>query len=784
MSTEQQTCTGDPVCGMEVCPDEGSPHTAFHGTDYYFCSDTCRRKFRDDPEAYADGGRANGGKPRGEKQEKPGESDLYTCPMHPEVEQRDPGSCPKCGMDLEPKTVTAEDNSDDEYRDMMRRLIVCAVLTIPVFCIAMSDMLPLEGLRRFLDKPLFTWVEFALATPVVLWGAWPFFVRGARSIVHASPNMFTLISLGTGIAYLYSAVAAAAPGLFPDAFRDQQGDVAVYFEAAAMIITLVLVGQVMELRARRRTSGALKELLGMAATTARRLEDGGEREIPLEEVRAGDRLRVRPGEKVPVDGVVIEGRSRVDESMITGEPMPVEKKEQDRVTGGTMNKTGSFVMRAEKVGSETMLSRIVEMVDEARRTRAPIQGIADKAAAWFVPSVVLVSIITFIVWSLVGPEPRMAYALINAVAVLIIACPCALGLATPMAIMVATGHGAKNGVLIRHAEALERMERVNTLVIDKTGTLTEGEPAVVAIQAAEGFDEADVLKAAARLELSSEHPLGEAVVRRARSDGIELREAQDFESMTGMGVRGTVDGTQAAAGNRKLFEHLDIDTESFQETAENMQKEGQTVIFVAIANRVAGVIGIADPIKDSSPDAVAALHRQGLRIIMVTGDNSRTAQSVANRLHIDEVQAEVLPDQKNEAVKKLRSEGAVVAMAGDGINDAPALAQADVGIAMGGGTDVAMESAGITLVKGELDGIVRARRLSRLTMRSIRQNLLFAFGYNSLGVPVAAGVLYPFFGILLSPIIAAAAMTFSSVSVISNSLRLARKSLQQKGPDS
>ncbi len=792
----------DPVCGMTV--DPSSAVSADHAGDtYYFCREGCRDKFTADPDRYLSGsGETPPAAPASgryicpmcpgvesdgpdtcpkcgmalepETPAAPATKTEYICPMHPEIVRDEPGDCPICGMALEPRTVTLEEEDNPELVDMTRRFWISAVLTVPLVIIAMGDAVGLSF--DWLASPrMLTWVELALATPVVLWGGAPFFVRFWNSLVNRSLNMFTLIGLGVGVAYAYSVVAAVLPGIFPPSFRDAHGEVAIYFEAAAVITTLVLLGQVLELRARHQTGTAIRALLGLAPKTARRLnDDGSEEDVPLDDVRAGDRLRVRPGEKLPVDGEVIEGSSAVDESMITGEPMPVEKNPGDRVIGATVNGTGGLIMKAERVGAETVLSQIVQMVAEAQRSRAPIQKLADLVAGWFVPAVVLIAVITFIVWALVGPEPAMAYALINAVAVLIIACPCALGLATPVSIMVATGRGANMGVLFKNAEAIEVMREIDTLVVDKTGTLTEGKPRLVSAHPAEGMDEAALLRLAASLERGSEHPLAAAIVAGAEERGVELASVSDFESRTGKGVAGTVDGNRVALGNRALMAELDVDAEALSEQAETLRGEGQTVMFVAIDNSPAGLLGVADPIKESTPRAIEALHEEGISIVMLTGDSRTTAQAVAKQLGIDEVTAEVLPDQKAEVIKRLQGEGRKVAMAGDGINDAPALAQAQVGIAMGTGTDVAMESAGVTLIKGDLNGIARARRLSRATMRNIRQNLFFAFVYNSLGVPVAAGVLYPVFGLLLSPIIAAAAMSLSSVSVISNALRLRR----------
>jgi Cu+-exporting ATPase len=702
----------------------------------------------------------------------------YTCPMHPEIERDAPGDCPICGMALEPVTVTVEEQENPELVDMSRRFWVSAVLTLPLLVIAMGGMIPGLSFEWIGSPRTLAWLELALATPVVLWGGWPFFQRGWASLVNRHLNMFTLIALGTGVAYAYSVIATSAPDLFPEAFRDASGRVAVYFEAAAMIVTLVLVGQVMELRARHRTGAAIRALLGLAPKTARRLNaDGSEEDVPLEQVHVGDRLRVRPGEKVPVDGVVAEGNSTVDESMISGEPIPVQKVPGDSVVGATVNGTGSLVIEAERVGADTMLAQIVQMVSQAQRSRAPIQKLADVVAGYFVPAVMAVAVVTFIVWALIGPAPAMAYAVINAVAVLIIACPCALGLATPMSIMTATGKGATAGVLFKDAEAVEVMGQVQTLVVDKTGTLTEGKPRLVSVKPVTGTDEATLLRLAATLERGSEHPLAEAIVAGASARGLELGALSAFDSLTGKGVTGEVDGRRVGLGNRRLLEDLGIDPGELAEQADNARAQGDSVMFVTVDGQAAGLVGVADPIKESTPSAIAALHQEGVRIIMLTGDSETTARAVANSLGLDDVIAGVLPDQKAREIKRLQDQGDVVAMAGDGINDAPALAQAHVGIAMGTGADVAMESAGVTLVKGDLRGIVRARRLSRATMRNIRQNLFFAFAYNSVGVPLAAGVLFPFFGILLSPMIAAAAMSLSSVSVISNALRLNRVKL-------
>ncbi|MFQ5663589.1 MAG: heavy metal translocating P-type ATPase [Terriglobia bacterium] len=766
---------------MNVKPDSAAGSYDHAGQTYFFCSQHCLEKFRAEPGKYlAASVDVHGLHPQPPHLPSPPAEagGVYTCPMHPEVVQGQPGPCPKCGMALEPRVVTAEEEVSPELVDMTRRFWVSVGLTVPLLILAMGEYLPGQAVQRLLPGRLLLWIELVLATPVVLWGGWPFFQRGWASIVNRSLNMFTLIALGTGMAYFYSVVAAVFPGFLPESFRSESGEAAVYFEAAAVITTLVLLGQVLELRARRRTSSAIKALLGLAPKTARVLrEDGSEEDIPLEHVQPGDRLRVRPGEKVPVDGVVLQGTSSVDESMITGEPIPVEKTPGERITGGTVNGTGSVVMRAERVGSDTLLAQIVRMVSEAQRSRAPIQRLADLVASYFVPVVVLIAVTTFVVWALIGPEPRLVYALVNAVAVLIIACPCALGLATPMSIMVGTGRGATAGVLIKNAEALEILEKVDTIVTDKTGTLTEGKPRLTAVAALPGGNESELLRLAASLERASEHPLAAAIVAGAQAKGVELSRAEDFQSVTGKGVRGRVEGHTVALGNRKFLEELSIAPGALVAQAEALRADGQTVMFVAVDGRPAGLLGVADPIKGSTREAIRLLHAEGIRVVMLTGDNRTTAEAVARKLGLDEVVAEVLPEQKGEVVKRLQAEGRFVAMAGDGINDAPALAQAQVGIAMGSGTDVAIESAGITLVKGDLRGIAKARRLSRATMRNIRQNLFFAFIYNSLGVPVAAGVLYPLVGLLLSPMIAAAAMTFSSVSVVSNALRLRKVTL-------
>ena len=703
----------------------------------------------------------------------------WTCPMHPEIVRDGPGNCPICGMALEPMAPSLDEDAgeSEELRSMTRRFWVGAALSVPLVLLVMSEMLPGPDLTKAFSARALAWLQLALASPVVLWGGWPFFARGWASL-RTRLNMFTLIALGTGAAYVYSTIATFWPGLFPASFRGPDGEVALYFEAAAVIVTLVLLGQVLELRARQRTGAAIRALLGLAPKTARRLrDDGSEEDVPLDEVQIGDRLRIRPGEKVPVDGVVEEGRSAVDESMLTGEPMPVEKSAGDRVVGATVNQTGGLVMRAERVGAETLLSQIVQMVAEAQRSRAPIQRLADQVAGWFVPAVLLISAATFAIWALLGPEPRLAHALVNAVAVLIIACPCALGLATPMSILVAAGKGASAGVLFKDAEAIEHLRRVDTLVVDKTGTLTEGRPRLVTVEPAEGVEIGTLLHRAASLERGSEHPLASAIIEGARARGAETSEAKDFEAHTGKGVTGRVDGQRVALGNRALLDALAIDPGPLADRADALRAEGQTVLFVALDGRIAGLLGVADPIKESTAAAIQALHADGVRIVMLTGDHRTTALAVARTLGIDDVVSDVLPEQKAQAVERLQREGHIVAMAGDGVNDAPALARADVGIAMGTGTDVAMESAGVTLVKGDLRGIARARKLSRATLRNIRQNLFFAFAYNALGVPIAAGVLYPSFGLLLSPMVAAAAMSFSSVSVIGNALRLRRLAL-------
>jgi Cu+-exporting ATPase len=811
----------DPICDMTVEPASAAGKFDYDGATFYFCSVHCQKLFQTDPAKYLAAAKARqSSKPSApsaaqhhahhleSKPEVPGAiytcpmdpevrqqgagacpkcgmalepldigaaltKTEYTCPMHPEIIRDAPGSCPKCGMALEARSVTLAEEKNPELENMTRRFWVGVALSLPVLIAVMADMLPGQPLHQLMSAHLLVWFQFILSTPVVVWCGWPFFERAWASVVNRSPNMFTLIGIGVGTAYLYSVVATLLPDIFPESLRVHGGMVAVYFEAAAVITTLVLLGQVLELRARSKTSGAIRALLGLAPKTARLIgADGSEHDVALEQVKVGDALRVRPGEKIPVDGVVTEGQSAVDESMVTGEPIPVEKIYNSKVTGGTVNGTGGFLMRAERVGSETLLAQIVRMVGEAQRSRAPIQKLADLVSSYFVPAVVAVAAITFLIWASLGPEPRLAYALVNAVAVLIIACPCALGLATPMSIMVGTGRGAVAGVLIKNAEALELLEKVDTVVIDKTGTLTEGKPKLVTVEVVAGANESDVLRLAASLEKASEHPLAAAIVAGAQERQLQLAKDQGFQSYTGKGIFGVVEGKRVALGNAKLFDELKISADALRDRAEHLRGEGQTVMFVAIEKQLAGLIGVADPIKASTKEAIGLLHESGVRVVMLTGDGKTTADAVARQLGIDEVHAEVLPSQKGEIVKRLQAAGRIVAMAGDGINDAPALAQAQVGIAMGTGTDIAMESAAVTLVKGDLRGIAKARRLSQGTMRNIRQNLFFAFFYNLLGVPIAAGILYPFFGILLSPMIASAAMTFSSVSVITNALRL------------
>ncbi len=801
----------DPVCGMSVSTDS-EHHFRHEDEDYHFCSSGCHDKFQADPDKYLNPVAEDSTTcPDGScslstatftcpmhpeiEQQGPGSCPKcgmaleamgipvvetrteYTCPMHPEIIQDQPGNCPKCGMALESKTVAIEEKNE-ELIDMSRRFWVSSVLATPVFLLAMIADLAPSLLPDGLQMQTVQWIQFVLATPVVIWGGWPFYVRGVQSVITWNLNMFTLIAIGVSVAWSYSVVALLMPEIFPLIMQMEGGVVDVYFEAAAVITALVLLGQVLELRARSQTNEAIKMLLGLAPNTARIVrEDGSEEDIPLEHVVVGDILRVRPGEKVPVDGTVTEGNSSVDESMVTGEPIPVEKMAGEKLIGATVNGTGSLLMRAEKVGADTLLSQIVHMVSEAQRSRAPIQKLADIVAGYFVPAVVLIAVATMVIWGIWGPEPRLAHAIVNAVAVLIIACPCALGLATPMSIMVGTGKGASMGVLIKNAEALETLEKVDVLVVDKTGTLTEGKPKLVAVQAVQGFDEDEVLRLAASLERASEHPLAEAIVAGAIEKGIELTTTLEFESITGKGVTGQVDGHRVALGNIKLLESLSIEAGELPEQADLKRVSGQTVMLIAIDGKAAGLIGVADPVKESTQEAITDLHKAGVSVVMLTGDSKTTAEAVAKKLGIDRVEAEVLPDQKADIVKQLQAEGKIVAMAGDGINDAPALAQSHVGIAMGTGTDVAMESAGVTLVKGDLRGIVRARRLSHAVMKNIRQNLFFAFIYNSMGVPVAAGLLYPVFGILLSPMIAAAAMSFSSVSVIANALRLKKTNL-------
>ena len=768
-SPAAQNGARDPVCGMTVDP-HATPHRGqYAGRTYYFCSKGCAAKFASDPEKYLTKDEAKPPQPVPE-------GTIYTCPMHSQIRQIGPGSCPICGMALEPELVSAEAAPNAELTDMTRRFWIALVLALPVFALEMGGHL--TNLHMVLGQTASNWLQFAFATPVVLWAGWPFFVRGWQSLVTRNLNMFTLIAMGVGVAFVYSVVAVLVPEIFPPAFRTREGAVPVYFEAAAVITVLVLLGQVLELRAREQTSGAIRALLDLAPKTARRVSaHGTDEEVALDSVVGGDRLRVRPGEKVPVDGEVIEGRSALDESMVTGESMPVTKQTGSKVIGGTLNTTGSFIMRAEKVGRDTMLSQIVQMVAAAQRSRAPIQRLADQVAGWFVPAVIIIAIVAFVAWSIFGPEPSFAYGLVAAVSVLIIACPCALGLATPMSIMVGVGRGAQAGVLIKNAEALERMERIDTLVVDKTGTLTEGKPKVTAVVPAAGFDESAAIRLAASVERASEHPLALAVVAAARERNLPLSDVSEFDSPTGKGVVGVVEGKRLALGNARFLRELGVDTQPLDAESERLRREGATAIFLAADGKPAAVLAIADPVKTTTPDALAALAKERVHVVMLTGDNKTTAQAVAQRLGITEVEAEVLPDQKSAVVEKLRREGRVVAMAGDGVNDAPALAAAEVGIAMGTGTDVAIESAGVTLLKGDLTGIVRARRLSEATMRNIRQNLFFAFIYNAAGVPIAAGILYPAFGILLSPIIAAAAMALSSVSVVSNALRLRHVSL-------
>jgi len=752
----------DPVCGMSVDPATSKHRFDTRGQTFHFCSAGCRTKFAADPAKYLD------------KKQPPPElpaGTIYTCPMHPQIRQVGPGSCPICGMALEPEVASLDAAPNPELADMTRRFWIGGVLSVPPVVLEMGGHL--VGGHGWVDQTLSNWIQLGFATPVVLWAGWPFFVRGWQSLRTRNLNMFTLIAMGTGVAYVYSVIGTVAPGLFPVTFRGHGGAVAAYFEAAAVITVLVLLGQVLELRARAATSGAIKALLQLAPKTARRIgEDGADHEIAIDDLKVGDKLRVRPGEKVPVDGIILEGRSALDESLVTGESMPVTKETGAKVIAGTLNQSGSFVMRAEKVGRDTLLSQIVKMVADAQRSRAPIQRLADQVAGWFVPAVIAVAIVAFGAWATFGPEPRLAFGLVAAVSVLIIACPCALGLATPMSIMVGVGRGAQAGVLIKNAEALERMEKIDTLVVDKTGTLTEGKPKVLAIVTAVGFQETDILRLAASVERASEHPLADAIVRSAQERSLDLSNVEAFDSPTGKGATGKVDGKSVVLGNSNFLTSLGIDAQSLNEQGERLRADGATVINIAIDGKLAGLFAIADPVKASTPAALKDLAAEGVKVIMLTGDNRTTADAVARKLGISDVEAEVLPDQKSAVVGKLQKAGRIVAMAGDGVNDAPALAAAEVGIAMGTGTDVAMESAGITLLKGDLGGIVRARRLSQATMSNIRQNLFFAFIYNAAGIPIAAGILYPSFGILLSPIIAAAAMALSSVSVVGNALRL------------
>ena len=758
----------DPVCGMTVDPHTAKHRHTHNGRPFYFCSARCREKFVADPAQYLE--------PETRIKPPVPAGAIYTCPMHPEIRQPGPGACPICGMALEPEVVSADMAPNPELADMSRRLWIGLALAVPVFALEMGGHL--ADLHGWIGQQTSNWIQLLLATPVVLWAGWPFFERAWTSLKTRNLNMFTLIAMGTGVAWGYSIVGTVLPGLFPAELRGHDGSVAVYFEAAAVITVLVLLGQVLELKAREQTSGAIRALLDLSPKIARRVRpDGVDEDVSLDQVAVGDRLRVRPGERIPVDGVIVEGRSAIDESMVTGEAMPVTKSVGEPVIGGTMNQSRGFVMRADKVGRDTVLARIVQMVAQAQRSRAPIQRLADQVSAWFVPAVILAALLAFIAWSIWGPEPRFTYGLIAAVSVLIIACPCALGLATPMSIMVGVGRGAQSGVLIKSAEALERFEKVDTLVVDKTGTLTEGKPSVVAIKTAPGIEESELLRLTASLERNSEHPLAAAIVRSANARGLAFAPVENFDSPVGKGVTGSVDGRKLVIGNRRIMTDAGIDTGILDETADGLRREGATAVFVAIDGKAAGILAIADPVKATTPAAIAALKEAGIRIVMLTGDNATTAKAVAEKLGITDVEAEVLPEDKSKVVERFRQQGRVVAMAGDGVNDAPALAAADVGIAMGTGTDVAMESAGVTLLKGDLNGIVRARQLSAATMANIRQNLFFAFVYNAVGVPVAAGVLYPVLGILLSPIIAAAAMALSSVSVIGNALRLNRVKL-------
>jgi len=761
----------DPVCGMNIDPANARGGSfAYKGDTYYFCSESCLKKFSIDPSKYLK---------KEEKSQPANDTRTYTCPMHPEIRQQGPGSCPLCGMALEPLEVSAEDDGPNpELVGMSKRFKVSAFFSVPLLLIAMSEMIPGINLAHRMSSTVYAWLQFALATPVVLWAGKPIFERAWQSVINRSLNMFTLIGLGTAVAYLFSVVGTMAPGLFPDSLRGHSGGIGLYYEAAAVIMALVLLGQVLELKARSQTSGAIRALLGLAPKTARRVSsDGTDEEVSLSSIKVGDRLRVRPGERVPVDGVVQSGGSAVDESMVTGESLPVEKTAGDKTTGGTVNGTGSFVMEATRVGSETVLAQIVRMVSQAQRSRAPIQRLADEISSYFVPAVILIAAATAAVWGIWGPEPRLAYALVNAVAVLIIACPCALGLATPMSIMVGTGKGAQAGVLIKNAEVLETLARVNTLVVDKTGTLTEGKPRLVRVVAQSGHSEDEVLRIAASLEKASEHPLAAAIIQGATQRALVLAETKEFKSVSGHGVQGVVEGRSVLLGNRKMLEDQNVKTDPLLVQAETLRQGGQTVVFLAVDGQLAGLVSVADSIRESTPAVIRELKRQGIEIVMLTGDHRKTAEAVARTLGIDRLEAEVLPDQKSAVIQKLQSEGRIVGMAGDGVNDAPALAQAQVGIAMGSGTDVAMESAGVTLMGGDLSGILRARRLSQATVRNIRQNLMFAFGYNILGIPLAAGILYPHFGLLLSPMIASAAMSLSSVSVIGNALRLRKVAL-------
>lgn len=757
----------DPVCKMEIEQTEAKANTTYNGTTYYFCCHHCKIAFEKNPKNYLCHNKT-------EEISTKDQKSIYTCPMHPEIEKVGPGSCPKCGMALEAKSISLdEDEKNPELIDMTRRFIVGAILAIPIVIIAMGRHTPfLSSIFDRFSYEILNWIELILATPIVLWCGLPFFVRFYQSIINKSPNMFTLIGMGVGVSYIYSVIAVLFPQIFPTAFKDESGQVGIYFEAAAVIVVLVLIGQVLELKARSKTSGAIKALLGLAPKTARIIRDGTEEEIPIKDIKIGDLIKVKPGEKVPVDGVIVEGSSLIDESMLTGEPIPVEKKKGDNVIGATINGTGMFILEAKKIGEDTLLAQIVKLVGEAQRSRAPVQRLVDVVAMYFVQIVIIIAVITFIIWSIFGPDPKLAYALINAISVLIIACPCALGLATPMSIMVATGKGASSGILFKNAETIETMKKVDTLVVDKTGTLTEGKPKLVEILAIKPFSKRDVLFYSSSIEQGSEHPLAKAIIDGAKEKDVEPKMPEKFNSITGKGIKGLIDNKEVAFGNIKLLEDEEINIGDINKKAESMQQNGQTVMFLAVDRKIAGLIGVSDTIKKTTPEAIKALHREGLKIVMVTGDNETSANAVAQKLGIDNVVAEVLPEKKVDVVKDLQKHKKIVAMAGDGINDAPALAQADVGIAMGTGTDVAIESADITLVKGDLQGIVKARSLSKATIRNIKQNLLWAFGYNALGIPIAAGILYPFTGLLLSPIIAAFAMSLSSVSVVANALRL------------